>query len=135
MHNHQGVEFFILKILVGLLALGIILFFVVCIIQLILEETDIIDKIKKARGVNLIKNHRDKFMEVYNKIGNQGIYTIEDYRGKEVHYLNREVNEIATSVYGLPPVSDFGMKHSWKEAEKDIPKFFVEDEDDDDDDD
>lgn len=132
MHNHQGVEFLILKALIGLLALGIILFFVVCIIMLILEETDIIDKIKKARKTNLIKNHRNKFMEIYNKIGTQGVYVIKDNRGKETHYLNREVNEIATSVYGLPPVSDFGMKHAWEEAEKDIPKFFVEDEDDDD---
>ena len=134
MHNHQGVEFLVLKALIGLLALGIILFFVVCIVMLILEETDIIDKIKKARKTNLIKNHRNKFMEIYNKIGTQGVYVIKDHRGKETHYLNREVNEIATSVYGLPPVSDYSMKHTWEEAEKDIPKFFVEDEDNDDDD-
>ena len=132
MHNHQGVEFLVLKALIGLLALGIILFFVVSIIMLILEETDIIEKIKKARKTNLIKNHRNKFMEIYNKIGTQGVYVIKDNRGKETHYLNREVNEIATSVYGLPPVSEFGMKHAWEEAEKDIPKFFVEDDDDDD---
>ena len=130
MHSHHTAELFMCGMLIGLLCLGIIFF----VIMLVLEETGIIGKIKKARELSLIRNHRDKFMEIYNKIGNQGIYVIEDYRGRDVHYLNREVNEIATSVYGLPPVSDYGMKHAWEEAEKDLPKFFVEDNDDDDDD-